>query len=328
MGVSKRIPWWRYIVAHFVQNKILVWGGTQKQPNGGSISSPRNVIHVYNISHGTWIDIPAQGKIHDWDQVGSVAHDDLIYLFGGDKFESDNEIYSNDISTLSAEGMFQKISIEGDLPAPRNASVGWSFEENLFFGFGGLGEDQESQGSCINGGDTEDYGAFIYTNQILCFNLRSRQWSNFSTAGTQPKAFPRPAHAKLKHKVYIQTRDFHVLDMKTQQWTRLPAVNLPTTLNGASLSVVGRRQIMLLGGGSIINGISKSVWLYNTRDASWTENRRIPPEFYGEDDGLRWHTAVEVRRGIRVSKVLCFGGYLKHDYTKHPSNIVEFDIPQ
>ena len=62
-------------------------------------------------------------------------------------------------------------------------------------------------------------------------------------------------------------------------------------------------------------------------DTQWKEDSTLPEYFCGKDGGLQLHKAVAIKEGKRVKKVVCLGGYVDTDLTKHPSHILEFTIP-
>ena len=117
-----------------------------------------------------------------------------------------------------------------------------------------------------------------------------------------------------------------MLDLQTNLWTELKEFGLPRPIAWHTLTFVSQKQIMLLGGAKdwMGKGASDLVMLYNTATSTWTESQRLPWDFYGEGTGLSDHKAVAVRKGKRVSKVICLGGFL--GYGMLSSNLLEFQI--
>ena len=119
-----------------------------------------------------------------------------------------------------------------------------------------------------------------------------------------------------------------MLDLQTNLWTELKEFGLSRPIAFHTLTFVSQKQIVLLGGAEDRwgngEGASDLVMLYNTATSTWTESQRLPPNFYGEGTGLSSHKVVAVRKGKRVSKVICLGGYVF--WNEVSSYLLEFQI--
>ena len=117
-----------------------------------------------------------------------------------------------------------------------------------------------------------------------------------------------------------------MLDLQTNTWTKLEGFGPSQTVAFHTLTFVSQKQIMLLGGAEHWDGRGASdlVMLYNTATSTWTESQRLPPDFYGEGTGLSEHKSVKVKKGDRVSKVICLGGYVGEK--EYSSNLLEFQM--
>ena len=278
----------------------------------------------------------AKGDIHLGSGfAASVALNDRIYLFGGLNARGNR---TNGLSTLSPGGRFRRIAVVGDLPLPRDDSVGWTFEADLYFGFGSnYGESRRERGvKYIEGGNwTGSKKGEGYTNEILKFNRKRKSFSPLLTTGSPPAPRDECGVAKQDDKIFVHggkgegrnpLRDFFQLDMKTRQWTELREFGLSRASRGQSLSVISPNQLLLVGGGDYGQYISNSVLIYDTAASSWTEDQRLPAEFCGAEGGLWRHKAVVVKEGNRASKVICLGGNTDKDWIIYPDRILEFDL--
>ena len=83
---------------------------------------------------------------------------------------------------------------------------------------------------------------------------------------------------------------------------------------------------MLLGGAKDSWGedVSNKVMLYDAEKSTWKESHQIPAEFCGEKGGLSRHKAVAVKKGDRVTKVICVGGFVSKD--QHATQLLEFKV--
>ena len=117
-----------------------------------------------------------------------------------------------------------------------------------------------------------------------------------------------------------------MLDLQTKTWIELKGFGPSGSVAYHTLTFVSQKQIMLLGGAEDFGGESASdfVMLYNTATSTWTESQRLPRDFYGKGTGLSLHKAIAVKKGNRVSKVICLGG--KVGEKKFSSNLLEFQI--
>ena len=179
------------------------------------------------------------------------------------------------------------------------------------------------------------------TNQILKFNLKAESFLSLVTQGSAPKPREDCGCAKQGTQVYIhggQTksnllRDFFMLDLQTNLWTELKEFGFSRPNAYHTLTFISQKQIMLLGGAEEYSGKGASdlVMLYNTTTSTWTESQGLPLDFYskgigfyGKGTGLSSHKVVAVRKGKRVSKVICLGGHVGREYFS--SNLLEFQI--
>ena len=99
-----------------------------------------------------------------------------------------------------------KIEVEGDLPSPRRGAVGWSYEGNLFFGFGIKEKDDQEDFCFVQGGDVEVHDrkkALFFTNQIVKFDLKQKSFSDFPTTGLRPRPTSHPGVTTSKSKVFV-----------------------------------------------------------------------------------------------------------------------------
>ena len=122
--------------------------------------------------------------------------------------------------------------------------------------------------------------------------------------------------------------DFFELDMNTNQWTELKDFGLPYAVDHHSLTPIGPKQIMLLGGAEhwAGRGASNKVLLYDAEKSTWKESHKLPAEFCGVDGGLSSHKTVAVKKGDRVTKVICVGGYMR--YLTLSTQLLEFKVAQ
>ena len=304
---APRFPGGKAFVAAAIKGRVYIWGGWRFE-NLNWIPLPTSVIHVYDPEQRRWSQIRAKGEIPKYSiACASVVCIDVIFIFGG--MNSSRE-KSNVLSTLSTSGEFTRVAVVGKSPSPRSSSVGWTFEGNVYFGFGWCEDSRPDGEEYIQGGEK----AGGRTNQVVKFDRRKSEFSFFRTAGPQPEPRDSCAAATLKTKVYFHggadksgdpIRDFHVLDMPTKTWTRLET---SLGLRYHSLSVVAPTQLVVIGGWKGGEDHSKEVWVYDIKEKTWSEDRPLPIAVCGEKGGLNEHRAVELWRGGRVARVICFGG--------------------
>ena len=320
------------MIVEVIDGKVLVWGGSRSgEPHDPSI------VHIFDIKMQSWYDVTSTGNIHEGCvYAASVCHRDKIFMFGGITKECQmNLVDSNHLSTLSQDGKFHRVPVEGKLPSPRVGAAAWEHEGNLFFAFGYRNASPDAQEeNFISGGDWTVESCKGGTNQVLIFDVRRKSFSFYPTRGATPAPRNRCACAKLESKVYVHggaiypkpVKSFSILDMVTREWTKIEDTGLPFVVAGHTLTVVGPKQIMVLGGAQTVVGKNASnlVMLYNTRASLWTEDQRLPEAFCGEKGGLSEHKAVAVKNGRKVAQVFCVGGFVSE--RKFSTHLLEFQI--
>ena len=120
--------------------------------------------------------------------------------------------------------------------------------------------------------------------------------------------------------------DFFLLEMITRQWTKLKDLGPLHPIACHSLTPIGPKQIMLLGGAEDWwgNGAYDLVMLYDAENSTWKESQRLPVEFCGEGGGLSGHKAVAVMKRNHVTKVVCVGGWVNNH--KYSTQLLEFEV--
>ena len=353
-----------FIVAHF-RECILVWGGSEDCVHLKKM--PTKVIDKFSFSTKTWSRIKAHGDIPSASYEASgvvISNDDdeLAYIFGGqimlDEYDLDdpagmlwNELHtqlSNQLTTLSPNGKFKRVNVVGKQVLSRTASRSWSYNGNPYFAFGHSNETSHEDCAyddkqympmrheqwCLDAGVCRDE---YRTNEILEFDKREKIFRRFDTEGSllspNDAADPSAAVAAVDEKVFVLIREqFLQLDMSTRQWTRLKDYLDHLSPYGPTFSVISDYELMLM------NNKESVTRIYNIEDQSWTGGPPLPShtdEKTGElVVGLHKHQTVEVKKGNRVTKIICLGGHRQwvpdHYRAIHQfkSKIVEIDVQQ
>ena len=316
------------IIAEYIGGSIFIWGGWK-----WSIRDS-HWIHIYDVREKSWRSIRAKGDVHPGSRwASSVELNHRIYLFGG--YDEDGK-ESNRLSSLSPRGEFRRVSSAGESPFPRWGSVGWSHKGHLYFGFGyAEGTGRRPLESYIRGGTWTTRDGEGHTNEVLKFDTKKKSFSSLATDGSTPPPRVGCRGARLTSKLYIHggrgegdrpLRDFFELDLKTNEWTELKECGLTSAKKLPSLTAIGPKQIMLVGGADNWGGENPSnlVLIYDTATSSWREDQRLPAEVCGEGGGLSEHNAVAVREGNRIAKIVCVGGYT--NFNVFSRQLFEFDV--
>ena len=123
---TPRFPGGRFFVAEILENRVLVWGGDQKQEDGSWRDLPSDVVYSFQPpkdgkSEGVWTVMAATGNIHpvSWG-CASTVNAGILYISRCDA-----------LSTLSASGFFTRLQPTGDIPSTRIRHRGFSHAEKV-----------------------------------------------------------------------------------------------------------------------------------------------------------------------------------------------------
>ena len=109
---ATRFPMGGRLVSAFLDDKIIFWGGVQKQSDGQWMDLPDDVIYTYQLPrsstpNGEWKVVTAAGPIHPGSvSAASVVCDNTLFLMGGHSGSFSNA--NNVLSTLASDGSFQR----------------------------------------------------------------------------------------------------------------------------------------------------------------------------------------------------------------------------
>ena len=192
---------------------------------------------------------------------------------------------------------------------------------------GGAGPKPDKGKGLIVGGKFEKWSSLWVNDQDLSLDLEKNEFSLLPTTGAKPP--PRCGFAAAISGDRFFTHggnggegvdgrhisDFHALDLKSLVWTRLRGSG--EALSCHTLSPLSPTQFLVVGG-------SNRVWIYDDDESTWTEEKRLPDSFCGENGEIRYHAAVEVKKEARVVSIVVLGG--KYSYENYSQKLLTFDV--
>ena len=347
---SRRHPVGVDFVAEIIKDQLILWAGSQRQPNGSLTDLPANKVYSCQFSSQLlnqkrnlkpkWNKMEAKGQIHPGSKkAASVSFKHSIYIFGG---EDGNGNSTRALTILSFKGFFQKLKPRWEAPWPRHEHRGWSHEERLYF-LGGrvktTKEEIEHEGISANfeirrprkKGDPVTF----YTNQLLQYDPVGNVISTVETSGSIPCPRSDFAIATLEKgkRVIIHggycgevLSDLFELDMKTRVWTKLSFFE--QSLSFHILVPISAAEVLIYGGNPLpANSISNELWILDLE-----QKRKKPHKIESQDldietpfAGMKGHRAV-VQKKERGAFVFCLGGYADKGLESHPDHMVVFEV--
>ena len=293
---------------------IVVIGGSALESEHELLSNYK--IWTYNICTEQWRKHNIQGLSKggpaiDGACIAAIGKD--LYMFGGRKI-----FCSKVMSTLIGAGVdvsaktvwkLTKASKQKFIcreigftftrkktPSPRFNHAGWEYSGNLWT-FGGCALPPVFR-------EWNDHGDFVNfcTNQLLCFNPQSKQWTNPKCYGLVPAPREKHATTSFGDKVWLfggkKRRvifdDLFELDMCTLMWTQIQ-VDLPKPKGRyfCSLSALSNSRIILHGGRNSQNVFCMS-WVLDLPSLRWKYLKFIyhPREAHTASVGINSSTVI------------------------------------
>ena len=329
-------------IGGILNNKLVLWGGLQKQRNTKEYLLPANVVYSFtppgprSNAEGTWEKTLATGNVHPGRASAAfTVLNNLVYILGGQyKNERGDDIFVNDFTTLSAEGNFTRLSLTGDIPFPRIYAEAWSYNDFIFF-FGGLVQkiDEKRNQDFAEREKGQDY----YTNETYRLHPSTNNIVRLETKGTPPSPRRWFAMAQIDHRVFIQggfgnhdgntyfpLSDFFALDLDTFEWSEIKPSGIPDGLRAHSLTAVSSSQLLLVGGDDFF--ITDRIAMFDLDKFEWKEREHLPLQFGGKRGGLAFHQAFELRNEYGLS-IICIGGYMDNNWKQHSDHAIVFYFP-
>ena len=334
-------------IAHFVDDKILLWGGRQR-----SSPLPTNVVYGFRLEilalragdyGGSWEAMNASGEVHRGSiGVSSVVCDGLLHLFGGSVPQDGSvgsarlgsvgsdlrRFYSDDVSLLFSTGQFFKLEPSGEIPPPGVWRSCWSFDGRIFL-FGGevTRADSARKHSFVKYDDT------FLTNDVYAFDPNSYAFSRVHIRGKLPSPRFGASVAQMDDgRVFLHGGkdgtpsfgDFYELNMNTLVITEIKSLGFRRDIEAPSLTRMSASHLFLVGGETdSVFANSKNVTIFDVNKEEWTDEAPLPIEIGG--NGFSGHRAVEwpTEGNNNNNVIVCIGGY---NGTNYCSNLVVFDI--
>ena len=316
-----------------LNGKLILWGGEQLQPCGRFCCLPTNIVYSFTPigESGRWKVMPVTGAVHPGRRLATFSVvGSQIFLFGGD------DILTNALSTLSADGHFKRLSPRGEIPSPRRNHRGFVHNGTVYFLCGVVGEVDKSRKE-----DFADKGhgdGFFYTNELIEYDPIQNRFSHPRVRGARLSPRSAPAIAVLSHRAFIhggknkganrgEISDFYVLDMTSLQLTEIKATGYTKGIWCHIAVPISKRHILFAGGAipnpqsQILNRFTNQVKIFDTEKEEWEEEEPLSSV---SGTGLADHRAVEFPKANGVS-ILCIGG-LEDSRRRHPSHMVVFDV--
>ena len=331
------------IIADILDGKLVVWGGEQQQDDRSIKALPNEAVYTYDLAHqsfrdgnitGTWKRMMATGRVHSSSiHATSVLCDNILYIFGGKKGDSELTDY---LSTLSSSGRFERLRPKGDVrPPPTYRAGGWSYGGRIYF-LGGLVHRIDE----TRPGDYVKCWSEFYTKDLYQYDPVRNEFFLLATTGVGPSPRSDFGVAIIDDQVYVHgghsgpvgrpLSDFFVLDMKSLRWTVIKETGFSSRIDGHSLSTISASQLLLIGGISrrrCGSSSSTASWkVFNVNEAEWSEEEPLSPTF-GFGGALMSHRAVTRQEENGVT-VICVGGRLGSYYDfKHPDHMAVLEFP-
>ena len=274
-------------IAVRLEDFIIIFGGTTEDVQRDK--EIKNVIWTYNIYIAQWRKYitpdgrkaPARIKAGCAVNIGSY-----IYRFGGLTCRGPN----NMLWRLTRDGndrfSWDRIHAKNkkEVPSPRYGHTGWDHDDKIWI-FGGFG-DPPADGYLNEHGDFVGNADGGYNNQLLCFDLSCRKWTNTKCFGAVPKPRSDHATAKIRDRVWLYRGlrddcDMHEISMSSFVWTNITTSKLkPEALCSYSLTAITDNQIVLHGGSGSFSKQLNETWIYDIPSHSWRQINAAPQDHF------------------------------------------------
>jgi len=330
---APRFPGGSGVVAEFFGDRLIVWGGSQRQKNGDYLALPYDVVYSFQLpkddkSDGVWKAIKATGDIHPgFHWAASTFNNGALFIFGGHKGYQNLD---NSLSTLSAFGQFVRLQPTGDIPSPRWSHRGFTHDGKSYFLGGIVAKESVDETRRENFVESTSQPGQFYTNEIYRYDSETNEFARITTTGARISPRSIPAVATLGNRVYIHggyrngaLNDFLVLDMDTLMCDTIEDAGFPTGLYAHTLTPISANQLLLVGGAG--GRMSNRVKIFNADKLEWKDEESLPSTMVGDEGGLMYHRAVTAQTE-QGKTLLCIGGWIDSAMTKHPSHIAAFRI--
>ena len=312
-------------MAENVDGQLIIWGGKQKQPDGKILPLPSNVVYSFtpNDQSGIWNVKKATGSVHPGtSHLAFIVLDSKIYIQGGD---TGGWNFTDALSTLSADGHFERVSPMGEIPSPRRDHRAFTYQGKLYF-FGGYVQQ-------VDEARKEDFvesklGVF-YNNDFHEYDPKSRRFSRLKIRGARISPRIGSAIATNGQQVFIHGgerngkffKDFYLLDLNSLEFTEIKQTvfNDSNTFHTATSFF---QRYLFFAGGETPGQVSNQVKIFDAKSFRWKEEEPMSSEI---GKGLWLHRAIKFPREKGFS-LICVGGYIYSPSKTHPSHMVLFDI--
>lgn len=270
----------RHAVGVLVGHEFYVYGGEQTLQSPGELSaadrrhykSLRERDEADIVSHGLWKLVVHTDDSCSWQEV--VYEDRRI-------------------------------------PAPRTRSIGWHYGGRVWYFGGQIVKEQEygttylsRHGEMVpmteveHDDDNDDMVERFLTNQMLCFDVASRSFSDVVCAGAVPSARHGHCSAVIGDTVIVYggfdgLDDMYEFNMHTLHWTNITAEVRPPGRGQASLTAVTNDLLFLYHGTEKDDDLQprRDGWTFVRSSKSWSK-RQVA------DIDQEQHAAIATSQGI------------------------------
>ena len=171
----------------------------------------------------------------------------------------------------------------------------------------------------------------VTTNEMHRYDPETNRMTQVVTTGAVPSPRYSASLAAQNDRVFVHggknnavLQDLYVLQVNTLEWTAITSGGIPGAKYGHSLTLASNSEMIMVGGSTDGDCISRDVKLFDARSLEWKEEDPLPTEFVGDEGGISDHKAISLPHEAGMF-VVCFGGYMDAALT-HSKSMAVFDI--
>ena len=325
-----RFPIGEGFTAANIGGQAIIWGGRQENhPDFGYFFYLLDFMvysYIPNNESGEWKVLDATGSIHPGICFNAFAVvNSKIIIFGG-RDEKGNRY--NALSTLSADGHFERLNPEGWIPSPREDHQGFVYNGKFYFIGGVVTQRNELRRVDY----IHWYANQYFTNELIEYDPISNTFTQLFTRGARLSPRYRFALAVLEDRVFIHggfggstseaLNDFYVLDMESLELAIIQEKGYQESIVAHVSIPLSETLILFVGGvtGGVTYNTTNEIKIFDAEKSEWKEEEPLSSKL---GTGLTNHRAISFPRKDGVS-ILCLGGF--SDPRVHPSYMVLFNV--
>jgi len=243
----------------FYDNSIYTYGGYNAEQD---LYVLRNASKLVEDESQTYWEKHIIEKVHGRSAHTTFLLDHLLYVYAG---YDDNEQIFSDIIEIDLKNDFNVRTLKYSKVCA-NVERRWHgsvFKDNKLFVHGGWNKN----------------GAL---GDLIVLQWDTLQWSKIETQGIAPSprrwhSFTQLSENSNQFLVYggyngddkVQLADFYILDLEKQVWIQPTMKGDPGMRCRHSLTPIGDKQFLLMGGYSGTHKINRDLFIFHSDDNSW-----------------------------------------------------------